>query len=84
MAAVAPPTDREAAHHLGLQDTLPGRALSPGRGQSPVCGRRPGECLKAAQTVYKALGFLFLFELFYFSSYGKYMFISRYLEYVKT
>ncbi|CAM9827106.1 unnamed protein product [Heterosigma akashiwo] len=38
----APPADREAAHHLGLQDPLPGRAVPPQRQEGDLRGRGPG------------------------------------------
>jgi len=42
VAALVAPADREAEDHLGLQDPVPGRAVSSRRRQDPVRGRRPG------------------------------------------
>lgn len=42
VASLATPTDREAEDHLGLQDPVPGRAVSSRCRQDPICGCRPG------------------------------------------
>jgi len=41
VAPLAPPADREAAHHLGLQDPLPGRPLPAQRREDHLRRRRP-------------------------------------------
>ena len=39
VASLVTPADGEAEDHLGLQDPVPGRAVSSRRRQDPVCGR---------------------------------------------
>ena len=69
VAPVASPADWEAAHHLGLQDPLPGCAVPTGCRQVPICGCGSGELSKAGfqQCKLRALEFLFLFKWFYLS-----------------
>lgn len=59
VASLVTPTDGEAEDHLGLQDPVPGRAVSSRRRQDPVCGRWPGQITLFTLPLYKYFTYCF-------------------------